>query len=492
MMRIGGLATGMDTDQMVKELMTAERIPLDKLSQKKQTVEWQKDAYRELNLMMTKMRSTASSMRLQSAFNSYSASSSNSGAVKASSTPSSISGNYSVTVHEIAQSAKLTSKNKILTEDASVGAKLSDKVLHSTDSETTFQLANGRGQTSTITIETEDTFQSLADKISGAVDSSGASLGMRASFDETTSRFFLSTKQMGGDEGIVLSSFSNTNIQDRIFGAGANTAQGTFGSYEINGILVDKLKLNSSTVNNLKLDLIQKGTTTISVQSDVTSSFEKINSFVEEYNDFIEKAEGMLTEKKYRDYPPLTEKQREELSEKEIELWDEKAKSGMLQSDPILRGIVSDLRSAWMDTVKGLPSGESDLLSQIGINTGNYQSGGKLFIDEIKLKEALTSKPEEVMNLFTSGSDGIGDRLYAQVNTGIDELGKKAGSPGTLSDNSFLSKRLKDMEEQVLKWESKLVSIENRYWKQFTALETAMVSMNQQGMWIQQNLYGGM
>ena len=70
-MRISGLASGMDIDQMVKDLMTAERVPLDKLAQKKQTIEWQKDSYRELNTMMSDMRTAASSMRLQSGYNAY-------------------------------------------------------------------------------------------------------------------------------------------------------------------------------------------------------------------------------------------------------------------------------------------------------------------------------------------------------------------------------------------------------------------------------------
>ena len=56
------------------------------------------------------------------------------------------------------------------------------------------------------------------------------------------------------------------------------------------------------------------------------------------------------------------------------------------------------------------------------------------------------------MNLFTSGSDGIGDRLYDSVNKGIDQLGKKAGSPGALVDSSFLSTRLKDLDEQMQNW----------------------------------------
>ena len=52
-----------------------------------------------------------------------------------------------------------------------------------------------------------------------------------------------------------------------------------------------------------------------------------IKSFVEKYNEFVDKTQTLLTEKKYRDFPPLTDAQREDLTDKEIELWEEKAKA---------------------------------------------------------------------------------------------------------------------------------------------------------------------
>lgn len=490
-MRISGLASGMDIDQMVKDLMRAERIPLDKLSQQKQTVEWQKDSYRELNTMMSDMRSAASKLRLQSTFNAYKAGSSNGAAVTAEAMPTAAPGSYAVVVNGLAESAKLTSAQAV-TNEAGAAAKGTDRVLQSGANDTTFTLTNGKGQGTTITITAADTFKSLATKIAEATDdTTGETLGMRANFDDTTSRFFLSTKALGGDESITLSNFSDAGVENRLFG-GATTANGSYGSVTFDGITVNNLKTNETTINNIKLNLVEKGTSTVSIQSNPDAPFESIKSFVEKYNDLVEKTQGLLTEKRYRDFPPLTDAQREDLSDKEIELWEEKAKSGLLQSDATVRGIASDLRSAWMTPVNGIPAGELSMLSEIGINTGSYRDGGKLFIDEAKLKEAISQKPEEVMNLFTKGDAGIGDRIYEKVNEGIDRLGKKAGTPGVLVDNSFLSKRLDSINQQMDRWEDKLGSIEDRYWKQFTALETAMDKMNQQSMWVQQNLLGGM
>ncbi|MCP6134974.1 flagellar filament capping protein FliD, partial [Klebsiella pneumoniae] len=78
------------------------------------------------------------------------------------------------------------------------------------------------------------------------------------------------------------------------------------------------------------------------------------------------------------------------MSENEIELWEEKARSGLLRNDPVLKSAMEDLRRAFMDSVKGIAPGNINLLSQIGINTGNYTEGGKLFIDENKLNEVLS------------------------------------------------------------------------------------------------------
>ena len=54
--RITGLASGMDIDDIVSKLMQTERAPLDKLKQKKQTLEWQRDSYREVNTKIKELQ----------------------------------------------------------------------------------------------------------------------------------------------------------------------------------------------------------------------------------------------------------------------------------------------------------------------------------------------------------------------------------------------------------------------------------------------------
>ncbi|WP_269078950.1 flagellar filament capping protein FliD [Planococcus halocryophilus] len=137
-----------------------------------------------------------------------------------------------------------------------------------------------------------------------------------------------------------------------------------------------------------------------------------------------------------------------------MELWEEKARSGLLRNDPIMKSALQDLRRAFMDKVSGLADGNLNHLSQIGINTGSYTEGGKLFIDDKKLTEALANKPEEVMALFTTrdaAGNGVGARVYDTLNDIVKKLSAKAGSSSSSVDNSTLSQKLNE-------WIRKLVA----------------------------------
>jgi flagellar hook-associated protein 2 len=76
-MRIGGLASGMDIDTIVSDLMKAERMPLDKLTKNKQVIEWQRDAYREMNTLLLNFRNQTFDMKLSSNFGARAVTSSN-------------------------------------------------------------------------------------------------------------------------------------------------------------------------------------------------------------------------------------------------------------------------------------------------------------------------------------------------------------------------------------------------------------------------------
>ena len=144
------------------------------------------------------------------------------------------------------------------------------------------------------------------------------------------------------------------------------------------------------------------------------------------------------------------------------------------------------MRTALYGIVEGL-SVEYNSLASIGITTGDYSERGKLYINEDKLREAIAKDPEGVRDLFTVTSDdgnekndGIASRLYNVVVAGISRVTEKAGieSEFSLVDDSFIGKRIKEMDKRIGDYENRLKMIEDRYWRQFTALEKAINQMN--------------
>ena len=500
-MRVGGLASGMDTESIVKDMMKIQKMPLDKLMQQKTFTEWQQEAFRDTNLSMSNLRTSASNLRLQSSFNSYSATSPNPTSFTVATTANAMSGSYQVQVTSVASAAKLNSANAI-EKSPNVVAKSTDQI--GVAGKIT---VDGSGTDIVVNIASTDTYADVAKKLQ---DATAATIpALRASFDATTSRFFIATKEMGAEQAFSLK-FTNADgtenialarqiINDKITDPPVATATATGaadGSIKFDGIDIVGLKTNQITVNGLTVNLLQASdtVTTINVQSNPEKPLAMIKDFVDKYNETLETIQKQLVEKRYPDFQPLSDEQKKDMTENEIELWEDKARSGLLRNDPVLKSTMQDLRRAFMDKVSSVADGNINLLSQIGINTGAYTEGGKLFIDEKKLSEALTNKPDEVMALFTNrdaAGDGIGARVYDTLNAVVKNLSEKAGSTSSSVDNSTLSKKIKEMNEEISRWQDRLTRVEDRYWKQFTAMEKALSQMNSQSAWMQQNMFGG-
>ena len=244
------------------------------------------------------------------------------------------------------------------------------------------------------------------------------------------------------------------------------------------------------------------------ITADSTKTFEYIKGFVDKYNELIEKVNKELTEDKYRNYTPLSDDQKSQMTKEQIEKWEEKAKSGLLKNDSILTGILAELRTTLYSSVEG--TGIS--LSSIGITTSaDYKKNGKLEINESKLKDALTNKSEEIKNLFTKSSDityyesldstsaksqrykesGLAQRLSDVIQDAIRTSTDKDGYKGTLLEKAGISgdrseftnslfKEMMGFEEVIYEMNSRLNSREDALYAKFTAMESAMNKLNEQ------------
>ncbi|WP_435167102.1 flagellar filament capping protein FliD [Paenibacillus glycanilyticus] len=283
---------------------------------------------------------------------------------------------------------------------------------------------------------------------------------------------------------------STTNTVASIFDVGLN-AKVLFNDVE------GEYDSNSFTIAGINITAKEKSTDAIkiTIAQDVDTVFNKIKSFVDKYNDLISSINSELSEERYRDFTPLTDAQRKDMSETQIEQWEAKAKSGMLANDSILTNSLIKMRQALSASVSGLPTGQLKSLSDIGISSslisgstisGSYMDKGKLYIDENKLKQMIAEKPDEVLSLFmandnndkTTAGDGIATRLYDQASAIFSQIVDRAGTSTSVRNTFVLGKESLEYDKQISALQTRLSDMETRYYNQFTAMEKYISQMN--------------
>ncbi len=231
--------------------------------------------------------------------------------------------------------------------------------------------------------------------------------------------------------------------------------------------------------------------TTIGTTRDVDSIVEGFASFVEEYNKMLDLLNGYVDEdSNYRDYAPLTDAQKKEMSENEIELWEEKAKEGLLRRDDTIDGFLREMRTAMYTK----PDGNALALYDIGIETGDYKQNGKLIFDEAALRSALATDPQAVEQLFTDASEGLATKFQDIMDR---TASTSSGSPGLLvieagiegaatENNNTLYFEIQRIEDRIETLMDRYEVEKGRYWDQFNAMETILADYSAQSSYIAQ------
>ncbi|OIN68099.1 flagellar hook protein [Exiguobacterium sp. KRL4] len=506
--RLSGLASGIDTETMIKQLMQAERAPVDRLSQKKQTLTWQRDAYREMNRGLLDLRTAASDMLLSKNYTAKTATSSDSSKVSVTASPAATAG--SVTIDKIGQLASAASVTMMTTAGKSSDTTLADSGMFTvTGGKINVQInsfsADGKAISETISL---DATQKLSD-LTSAINAK-SSLGMSAVYNDITGKLVLTKTSTGklnpsGADITIRDANANSEIvnsQSLTMGQDGKNAKYTIGGQEL------EQRTNTFTQNGLTITLNGTATTatTLNTKLDTQANFDSIKKFVDKYNEMIDKMNKKVREEKYRDFQPLTDAQRKELSEDEVKKWEEKAISGVLKNDSFLRDGMNSFRSAIsakIDTGYSYTADskaiELNYMSQIGItSTSDFRDGGKLKLDETKLKKMLEEQPEGVYKLFTTdapepakdaqgnpipgtaGLDGFVRQIQGFATTMRDKISKVAGLDGSVSTTYRLGKSLADLDKSMMTWADKLTSKENAYYRRFAAMEQAMSQANSQ------------
>ncbi|MDV2582852.1 flagellar filament capping protein FliD [Alkalibacillus haloalkaliphilus] len=490
-MRMTGFASGMDIGQMVDDLMEAERQPLQKMEQDQLWLTQQRDAYREVNAKMSEFESMFLDMRMSSTYNSTKATSS-SDAISVSARSNADEANYQVNVNELATAA-VNISDADLDLEAAVGEDLAG--------EHTFQTFDEDGQevTHTLTLNADDTYEEVFDKINEASD--GA---VRAFYNESSGQIFIERTETGqfnpDDNGAEIQFGEGTIFTDTFNLDSSEEHGGQDARFTYNGVELTS-RSNSYELNGATLQFHQTTdqAATISIEQDIDGAVEEITNFVDKYNELVGYMNEKVNEPRNRDYPPLTEDQRRAMSESEIELWEEQSKSGELRSDGILRGAISGMRSAWYESVDNDET-SFNAAYEIGITTVNAVNSprndqGKLEVDEQELRRALEEDSEGVYRMLSSRADddsrGVLSRVKDQLDNSMDRIRDRAGR-ATQTDHQYtMGRELMNMADRMANFERRMQQTEERYWDQFSRMERAMQEANNQSAQMQQAM-GGM
>ena len=263
---------------------------------------------------------------------------------------------------------------------------------------------------------------------------------------------------------------------------------------------------NTFSMAGVSYTLKGTGTTNIDVVSDIDKAVENAQAFVDKYNSVLADViaeyketrpkQSSSTKNGFDYYQPLTDEQREAMSDDQITAWETKAKTGMLSRSPILGNILDKMRTSISQPISGLPTNyQYKTAASIGITTGegweSYKDGGKLYLDESVLREALAADPDALNKVFgttgaTTASQGIAVRIKAVMDTGKTRITEEAGLAGSDVATGYLGERISDFSQQIYDLTLKMNDEEDRYYARFSAMETALNSLSAQSSWLSQ------
>jgi len=443
---LGGLATGMDTDSIINQLVQLEQRPIYNYQQEISELEQTKGAWRDINTRLDNLESKITDLKLSSTYNSRTTNSTNKDVVTATAANSANEANYDITVNQVATAQRLIGARK-----TGFSAAADDVItLNGTD----------------VNISVGDSLSDISTKINDANSGYSASViddvlvieaektGVANALVDGT------TPTISDNSGILV----DLGILD---GAGnfTNEKAAADAKVEINGITGITSASNEITdaVAGMTFSIhpgaAAGSTATISVAKDTGKAIKAVQAFVNQYNsvmDFMDSKSG---------YDAETEE------------------GGILQGDGTVMRLQMRLRELVTSKVKD--TGNYQTLNSVGIE---IDRDGVMSFDSAKLTEALETNTEEAMNLFqaesgTEGYDGMAVRMDSyldqvlQSNTGL--IPRRLD----LYDN-----QIEGLNEDIADVQRRVEMVRERYVQQFAAMEKAISEMQSQQNWMQSQL----
>lgn len=528
--RMTGMVSGLDTDSIVKELVSAYSTKKEKYKKEQTKLGWKQEIWKDLNKEVNTFYKSVGNLRFEGGYSTKKTTSSDTAKATVSAGSNAVTGTQKLHVLSTAQSGYLTG-GKITASDSSAKVTSSTKLseLGFTEDETALKFIakdkDGKDISADIKLSKDST---ISDAVKALRD-----VGLNASFDENNGRIFLSssatgastdfslksdgsdasknllntlalntdasevteaskraTKIDGSDAAIVLngvvytSSSNNFSINGLSISVNAVTDSVDLSKAKTNGSL-DADKISDMLVNT---PLNDSEAISITTSTDTQGIYDKIKDFITSYNNIINKMTKLYNADSAGNYEPLTDDEKSEMSDSEIEKWETKIKDSLLRRDSTLSTVMSAMTTAMSGGAT--VNGKTYFLSNFGISTLGYMNAAKneqnaYHIDGDEDDENTSGNTDKLMTALNSDPDTVMDFMKQMATNLYNAIDKQMTSTTLRSKYSIyndkeMTTQYKNYTTTIKEWETKISDKEDYYYKKFSSMESALSKLNSQ------------
>lgn len=495
MIRVTGLNSGLDTESIISAYTSKASKRVQDAKNELKLNEWKQDTWKTLNSKIYSFYSkTLSANRMNSAYAKTKVTTSND-ALSVVGSDTSAKGVQTAKILGTASAAYLTG-SKIAVESGA--DNLADTLGIEEGKQITYTDKTGKSQTIQIGGTASDgvTVVNTMNDLMKAFKN----IGLNANYDEANQRIFLSAKSTGESHDFDLGGDVETlkalgfATADQLPAADAKKAaskvDGTSAKLVLNNAEfvsdTNTFTINGATytINHMPTDPDEEISVTTS--TDYEGVYNLVKDMIKEYNDLVNEMSKFYNADAAKGYDPLTDEQKEAMTEKEIEAWEEKIKGGILSGDDTVYDVMMAMVNSVSSGIK--VNGEEMHLSDFGISTLGYFDAEEderyaLHIDgdiddgitgtnTDKLKSMIAADPEAVTSFFTQFSQKLYQGLYAKMgSTSLSSIYK-------VYNDKQLKTEYEDWEKKIVEYEKQLTEMEDKYYDKFSAMETALAKLN--------------
>lgn len=484
-MRLSGLMSGLDTETLISELVAAKQVKVDDLKKEQTRLEWKQEAWKDLNTKIYDLfTGTLDKLSYQSSYMKKTTTVSNPNAATVITSDSAMKSVQSLKIKSMATTGYMTG-----------GQIASGATKSSTMKDLLGEDAFVDGATATIKVNvggTEKEISVTADSKISDVTEQLQKQGLNVNYDSATNRIFIGSKESGAAGDFTLT--SGNDLGDQVLtklgltkAAGAVELDGKDAVIELNGATFTS-NSNTFEVNGLTITCLEEtgeNALTLSTQDDTSGIYDLVKDFITEYSKLINEMDKMYNAESSKGYDPLTDEEKDAMSETEIEKWEKKIKDSLLRRDSTLGSVSSALKQVMISGFE--VDGEMLHLSDFGIETLGYFNAkdneknafhinGDEDDSNVKTKTndlmaAISTDPDKVMNFFTQLSKSMKSKLDGMMK------GTDYRSLYSVYDDKKMKSDYDDYTKRIKEAEAKLLDYENKWYKKFSAMETAMAKM---------------